>query len=362
MKISSNQIIESAKKNLEKLFSNSFLLNKLNDNQFKDLVVKQISILNYYEKQNKSKKNKKADEFLKKINEVNNTTFSFIEIKYSKLEDALDDVNYLKTFINNVYKINLDFNETKNDDVIKAETIPTNSNTSNSFMGGMGDMPMNGIFSQEMFQEQWYRKIAYDKYCSEVIKGEFYEYKSKPIAIIIFKYLIAALMVIFMISIIVKITFQILVWDIKFEKDKQSISVFGPETFSDVMMILFMCFTFYRLVKPTKNENIKYFFQWKLITIIFCMILVSLTIGIPSLVKWYSDKSWETLNDPTKVKNMHVLLTISFVYYGEFLLIIVFIIIASVFNPKKDVERINKKMESLYSEVKNGQKDVPKGW
>lgn len=360
MKINSNQIIESAKNNLDKLFSNSLLLNKLNDNQFKELIIKQISILNYYEKSSKVKKDKKANEYLKKLNEINNNKDSLIDVKYSKLEDALDDVNYLKTFINNVYKINLDSNQS-NDEIIKAKPINNPSNVNNDFINNGNGMPMNGMFSPEMLQEQWYRKVAYDRYCAEVIKGEFYEYKSKPLSIIIFKYIIAALMVVFMISIIVKIVFQILVWDIKISNSKDPITIFGLGSASDIIMILFMSFTFYKLIKPTKNDNIKYFLQWKLLTIIFSIILISLTMNIPDLVQWYSNKQWEELN-PTKVKDMHIFLIMCFVYYGEFLLIIIFVIIASVFNPKKDIERIDKKMESLYNEVKSGQQNVPKSW
>lgn len=372
MKINNNNIIESAKKNLEKLFSSSILLNKLNDNQFKELVIKQISILNYYEGKNKSKKNNKANSFLKKLNEVNNNNYSLINIEYSKIEDAMDDVNYLKTFINNVYKIDIDsMDNSKDDNVVKAEPIVNDSSRQTSpmnsnFFGGM-NMPMDGIFNQEMFQDQWYRKMAYDKYCSEVISGEFYEYKTKPLSVIIFKYLIAALILLFIVSIVVKIVFQILVSTIGVlgaESKITSVSIFSFfSTFPDIIMILLMGFIFYRLIKPTKNDNIKYFFHWKSLILIFSIILISLTINIPDVLKWYSNREkWEISENNEKIKNMYSYLAMSFVYYGEFVFIVILIIVASVFNPKKDVDRINKKLESLYNEIKSGQKDVAKSW
>lgn len=371
MKINSNQIIENAKKNLDKLFSNSFLLNKLIDVQFKELVVKQISILNYYEKKDKKNKKSEASLFLKKLNEINNTNFSFVDIEYSKLEDAMDDVNYLKTFINNVYKVDLDLSQQKEQEIIKVDTVNDIKNNTSSgngvFMGGF-NMPMDGMFNQEMFQEQLFRKMAYDKYYSEVMKGEFYEYKTKPLSIIIFKYIIASLILLFVLSIIVKVIFQILIGTIYYNNvngNPQPMSLFNVfSTLPDVMMVLFMVFIFYRLIKPTKNDNIKYFIQWKSLVLFFSFILISLTINIPEIIKWYSNRdSWENLpSNMGKIQNMHIYLAMSFVYYGEFVLLTILVAIASVFNPKKDSERINKKLESLYNDIKSGQKDVTKSW
>lgn len=366
MKINKEKITSILTTNLNKIFTNSFLLNKFNDNVFADLVLKNISILAFLEKKSRSKSSKKEyTNWLKKFNEVLGEEKTIIELNYETHEEVLDDVNYLSTYIKNIYKIDFDNNiieEKKVEDVEKVDSKIVDEDSFNSFGSPFGrtNSSINSSAAFSSFQEQFYQQKTMERFYTDLISGKFYQYKSKPKIIPILKYLTGTIMLCFVITLLTNIIFaamlkQLPVPNSGSNNENKSINLL-QSILNETLVIILISYLIYKLLNWKKNDNIKYFYSWKLMLFVGVILLFSTIWSIVSNVQIWNFSEQILSNSTVNKTNFYGYMYSTFVSYGFLGLWIIIVPISTIFNPKLDLERSKKKKEMIYQEVKNEDK------
>lgn len=380
---------------LNKLLSSSefkFLL-KNNDSLF-DVFLNQISIIQFLEKklsnyefikneiENKKDKteiieieklNKKSFliESLKKISDKNIKTQ---DLNFKNLSEIKDLINYLDVFLKNNYKkTSNDFalNKTSTPDnqtnFVEKESNSENKNYFNEFKQ-QNDFNFNEINKESILNFQ-YQELAKLRLNSEISKGIVYKFKTKPKSILIIKLIIGTLFTLLaLVSLFLGILPVAFFRELKFSTPKANVANVNTHngvSFNIIEILLsvtiFSVFSFL-MFKQEKNENKKFDFP-KFITISIVVILI---LQLWTFIQSIKDgtNNYQNISDDfykgknsynNKIENINayyayfVLLIIRIVIY---VLVFIFSLIALVYSPKSDNERLEKILEKYTNEIK----------
>ncbi|KFB07289.1 hypothetical protein [Malacoplasma iowae] len=367
----SKKLLSEIDSNLKIIFNSSALLNKLKDETFEDVVLKQISILKFIEKKAKVKESD-ADLWIKKLNDINGSKREFIELNYSNQDDIVDDINYLSVYVQNMFKkplsefkkddikLNISSNDNKTVDSKVNDNMNANPMVPPMFQNGMGNQ-FNSPENYQLWQNEMQMMVARNRLQQMVNTGEFYQYKTKPLIIRIIKYIISGVAIgLALISILIGI-FLLLSNGIKIssagKEDVLTINYFT--LISQIIYALLFLWIGYIFLKPLKNDNQKYsynkFLGYMMLIIIIYFFFSQITVSF-----LYQNISIVESNSQQKI-GFNGFIVCNFIQVGLFGIALIVNILGLVFSPKPDIERINAKLAQIMDELKSGNnKDAAK--
>lgn len=416
--------------NLEIVFRSKEVLMHLTNENFKDLILNQVSILNFLEKEipsttlqketNKRKDSdlKKADDFLNKLNLILSSDKTFLTLNFSNETEVEDEVNYLGVYIKNAFNKDLEeFKKTptSNPETVKAEfannstnAAPqgTNASAKGGFgfgggFGGMGATPgVDPSLDPKLYQEQFYYQIANRKLQADIASGTFYMFKTKPMIVPILKKVIGGLaglhcLLTLIATILLGISSGNLQINTKWMVDANlwtqqyydaingggetgknillSAALGNTMTMDYIMQALIMliggycCYSL--LIKKVTNENAKFNFNW-LYAIFFIIYLVFTVVQIITTIQGYYKILDYYLHDSSAASiNGANIKTYAPVFAGSVYLIttcysilgvmLIAVIVAAAMAPKRDMERIQLKLQEYVSEIRSASGNAP---
>lgn len=365
----SKKLISDIDSNLKIIFNSSTLLNKLKDETFESVVLKQISILKFLEEKAKVKESD-ADLWLKKLNDINGSKCEFEKTEYSNQDDIIDDINYLSVYVQNMFKKPL--SEFKKDD-IKVNAVPTNNQSEQqpkveNTVPTMPPMFPGEVSNQfgstdnfQMWPAEMQMMVARTKLQQMVNTGEFYQYKSKPLIIKIIKYIISGVAIgLALLSILTGI-FLLLSNGVEItvngKTDNLATNYFT--LISQIIYALLFLWIAYIFLKPLKNENQIYsynkFFGYVMLIIIIYSFLSQISVSF-----LYQNVDVKTTTAQQRI-GYDGFVVCNFVQVALFGVALIVDVLGLVFSPKPDIERINAKLVQIIEEMKTGSsKDASK--
>jgi hypothetical protein len=169
---------EKIVKNLKTVFNAPSMKDTLKHANFQTIIEKQLNILAYLEKINKSKKNESA-ELLTTYNQLSGKNFTIDKnVSFIDNEALVDDINYLNVYIHNIYKIDIEALAAGKDAKISQPTVsevaPVAASSGFPFAAGaaMNNLPPN--------QNPINLTTANLRIHQEAMQGKVYLFKTKP--------------------------------------------------------------------------------------------------------------------------------------------------------------------------------------
>lgn len=290
---------------------------------------------------------------VKAFNKLTKENFKIDEkFKYEDETDLIDAINYLATFCNNMFRVNIDDvvsgkQVTATDPHIDLKAKPefddeaARINPNFAFAGGMG-------MGVTPYENPYLVGKAYAKINDDMKEGRFYRYKTKPRIIPIVKWISSVLMILLCVSLLVSgVFFYIL-----------------NNAFDGTMFVIAAAFGVYPLYltmktivgKNAKNPNLKYSFAWSFVVMFLILAAVFGSLGITSAFQ--ADLSQATDFEEMCVDAIKITTIISLGLVG---LSIAPIVIGGVKNPKPDTEAVERKMKEYIDLFmsESGQMPVP---
>lgn len=352
----------------------------------------------------------KYDELSKKFKEIFGyaTLNEFEDIK--KVEEIKDTVSYFNVYLKNTYNHDLqyylDSKNTENqtfeaervseDEFSKAQEQNNNSNQStqreskNFFSGfggsGSGFNPSFGFgFNQgngsyEEWKKQNILREANLRFSDEVKKGSFYLFKTKPKSFAIIKKILGVLLILVSISWLLVFVSQIVITST--QKSWGSALWYGSSSsasyvsFStsylfnfivNVFIIIYLGFLGAKYLKISKNENEVYGFDKRAAIILVLLIVINSITYIVYLINWFTNLeavknfaggTYQAGNQSLSVSNSASAITAFEVTIWStvaglilFIFLLTTILIAWIYAPKVDFERINLKMQQIIKNI-----------
>lgn len=373
-KLEKDLYIKHAKRLQAIVDEKSTFINFLTRDDFKKVIQNQLNILNACEKLfPKVELDAKftARALAKTFNKITKDKFKINDnFNYEDETDLIDGINYLFTFCNNMFKVNLDDliegkNVTATDPKIDLRAKPQFDDVgprmnSNFAFAGTG-IPL----AATPYENPYFIGKAYAKLTDDMKEGRFYRFKTKPTIIPKIKWLAIILLGLVAISLIIASIFIFISTSLKIVVEGEAISIgSGYATIgSGVLYIILAAFTaypMYVLIKGLigKDQNQKYYFNW---TYIMIFVLLAMIVVMPDMrVTWLMP--YEIQPDQNTVlmayKMWKILYIVSLSLSG---LTLIPMILGSIFNPKPDPEAVEKKIREyvdLFS-AESGQSPVP---
>jgi hypothetical protein len=185
---------ERVEKSLKAIL-NAPIADSLKTKQMQDIFEKQINILGFLVRNNKSK-DKGLNEIITKYNTLSKKNFTLdVKVFYEDEDVLVDDINYLGIYIRNIYKIDLDaLIKGKKADIVQS-TVSEVQQKDRGFANKFGSFAMPGFGSVDGIPNEanpYFISLANIRLNDEIRKGNVYAFQSKPKLIPIFKYLIVA--------------------------------------------------------------------------------------------------------------------------------------------------------------------------
>lgn len=319
-----------------------------------------------------------------------NTTITFKT--ETELEQEINSFNeyLIKTINKNFDEVKLEFQEKHIDEAKKVESevfaVPTDTdseNIKNENNDNQNHSSNNSNFNAEEFVQN--NKMNFNDMAESMIaasansllimnirKGSVYQYKSKPKIIPILKWLIVAIICV-LIGLSIASFALLMVAGPKVAyhpmKDgivQEDIISYGlqlatPFPFQLLLTTLILVLMIMSMVKNSKNENFKYYMSWGwmlmyILTLVFVWFMVG-GIGSNLLFNYSSfldDLSIVKSESGIAISLIEAYRVIQFTIIGLLGLMIVFLIVGCVFNPKKDFERLQLLLQEYINDIKNG--------
>lgn len=343
---------------------NSPIASGLKTKQLQEIFEKQINILGYLVKTNKSK-DKQLTDIIEKYNAISNRNFTIdTKTSYEDNDVLADDINYLAIYIRNIYKIDLDaLVSGKKADIVQS-SVSEVQQKDRGFANKFGSFAMPGFGASEGLPNEsnpYFISLANMRLNDEIRKGNVYAFKTKPKIIPILKYLIVVFSLLATLSCILVGVGMILC--------KDTISLVGNDSGNATWMgSFYLIFTIclgmitYTILRPMtivtlnkkKNENYLYYFRWQnvVVSLGFFVVFVLISLSQPtsafSIFKHMPDdgNSWLW-------------------FIGVIMLIvglaglIGFTIITALLNPKSDRERMENIIKQYIEEISSGKVPPP---
>lgn len=308
---------------------------------------------------------------VKDFNKLTKGSFKLDEkYKYEDQTDLIDAINYLVTFCNNMFRVNLDdlvagkqvtATDPKIDLRAKPEMDDQGPRRNPNFAFAGAGIPL----ASTPQENPYFIGRAYAKVSDDIRNGKFYRYKTKPSIIPVAKIISIVCMMILILGLIVSAIFGFMASNAVIHVND------GDLPFGGIMNAVFYIvaggFGIYPLYlvmssmvgKNASNPNLKYYFNWPFVLIF--LILALLFVLFDMIPLWIGNYEVVTQpSDPAYIGfyGLKYSLLVSTILVG---LNVVPLIIGGVCNPKPDAAAIDAKIKQyidLFS-AESGQAPVP---
>lgn len=308
----------------------------------------------------------------------------------SELESEVNSFNeyLIQNLDKNFDKVKLEFQEKHIDEAKKVElevfAMPLNNETGsmsndNSANQSSTDNKNEKEFDAEEFinnsktnfqdmAESMIMASANSMLIMNIRKGSVYQYKSKPKIIPILKWLIVAVIcVLIALSIasyaLLMVAGNVGIFNVKDQQGnpkEDHAQLTNPFPFQLIFTILILVLMILSMVRNSKNENFKYYMSWGwMLMYVLVLIFVWFMVGglTNNIIFNYQSFYDNTIVDASNSKATPLIngyRVIQFVIIGLLGLMVVFLIVGCVFNPKRDFERMQLLLQEYVNEIKSG--------
>ena len=336
---------------------------------FKDVIKNELNVLAACEKlfPKTSSVGSSAKVLAITFNKITKDNFEINpKFKYDDETDLIDQINYLSTFCNNMFKVNLD-------DLVEGKKVTATDphidlRAKPEFDDQTPRMNRNFAFAAGIplaatpYENPYLIGKAYAKLNDDINHGSFYRFKTKPKIIPIVKYISCILSIIMILALLTCAVLAFIATGLEIKDGDETGNI--NYIMNGIFYIVAGGFGIYPLVMTlTKlnNPNKKYFFNWGFVLM---FIILSILFTMMDLIPIWLN--WDDVILPTTVSSssykafegLKYLLLVTTCVSGAG---IIPIIIGAVCNPKPDPEAIDKKIKEYIdlfsSEV--GQAPVP---
>jgi hypothetical protein len=187
---------EKLNKSLLTILNSPNLAAGLKTKQLQDIFEKEMNILGFLIKNNKSA-NQDLGTIIEKYNTLSKKKFVLdSKIFYEDKDLLTDDINYLNIYIRNIYKIDLDALAEGKKANITQSSVSEVQQKDRGFAKQFGGFAMPGFGNIEGMPSEsnpYFISLANMRLNDEIRKGNVYAFKTKPKIIPILKYVIIAL-------------------------------------------------------------------------------------------------------------------------------------------------------------------------
>ena len=289
-----------------------------------------------------------------------------------KTKKSFDDLeNEFKANLNQTNELNKNNNANENQ-TTKSDT----SNDSSTTPPPMSDEELlrKSGYTLHDVADQLINSQAQVLLQRNIAKGKVFIYKNKPKIILVIKFIT---LVAFFLLVLLSITSFILLmtqsgkFSINWGVDANNKPIiqqfyFTPFPYIQLLILLIIGMLIFSIIRNWKNENSRYFMPWGWISfcIVFLLIIISTSTEIRLFLFNWSSSTKNNILPPEDGANINGVLKIINVWqilqyctYGLIGLIIVCVITAVIFNPKRDVERISQLLEQYAREIRDGEID-----
>ncbi|XQP54996.1 MAG: hypothetical protein ACOQNV_02575 [Mycoplasmoidaceae bacterium] len=374
-KLDKDLYIKHAKRLNAILDDKSTFLSFLNRSDFKQTIQNELNVLSACEKlfpniDLEAKLTSKS--LVKQFNKATKENFKLDEkFKYEDETDLIDAINYLATFCNNMFKVNLDDlvagkNVTATDPKIDLRAKPEMDDDAprmnRNFAFAAGGIPL----ASTPYENPYFVGKAYAKLTDDMKQGKFYQYKTKPQVIPIMKWIcVIGLMLIglgaLIAAILIFMASSLTVTD--GEETAKISAVFGTIG-SGVMYILlagFSAYPIYIMLKGLlgKNLNTKYNFSWGFVAV---FILLTIIVVLPDMRStWLNPYNFSPDQPVQAMAAYYGWKTMYIVILSCLAFVLIPMVVGAICNPRPDPDAIEKKVREyidLFS-AESGSNPVP---
>lgn len=315
---------------------------------------------------------------------------------YQDIVDLKDKVNYINTYLYN--RINSSIDDLENS--FKANVTSENETTNNEAPIENNNVQNNeqqhfNHYSQPISDEEVLRKSGYTVHDvadqlirtqasillnRNIAKGKVFIYKSKPKIICLLKWITFSLFIALMcLSIasygILMSQNGILSYLPQNSTQTRPLSFVNPLPYMQILLVVVISLISWSIIRNMKNDNAKFFMSWGWLSfyLAFLLIIMLTTAEIRVILfNWNGflteiktpawgnvDSSGNFIATAQSVINMlENWKIIQYCIFGIFGALVVCIVTAVVFNPKRDIERIEQLLQQYASEIRNGEIDT----
>ncbi len=416
-KIDFNDIYNNLVEVLSVVFLNKQTINAIKtDLNVEKAVIDLLSICNQLElKLNIINENKKINEFKSAFETISGKKTKLSKVNINDESNILDKINYLKVILKNSHNLDwitilnsLNYKSLDKDDneqVVNAEKtdINFNHNYQETYYKDSADFLKQNNISIDEITDNIIKQQAINLLNSDIVSNKFYQFDSKPKIFKIFKYLVLGLWLLSFLTFFLLMIFGFILRNKFFVFDQSYINNsityeayakgFGSKwwgidnslitwllpTILIVVSLLFVIHFIFNQIKYFKNDNIQYAFKssisWFYIIFVLIYILFpifsSVNNSILTIFKNVSNNDIKGTIEITNIPNhtdsvtfnidnradfpilqAYYVLTIFCIVLAGVVLIAT--IVMMVIKPKLDTNRINKKIEEYYKDIKSG--------
>lgn len=357
-----------------------------NDSIFKNIFIECVGIVNFIENEY-NLENQHASRYVQAYFAICNEKLTINDDPklYGNVVELQDKVNYLNTYLIN--KANMDFDElektlkTVNEEPIKVEVVDNveNPTINATHIGGQR------ISDEEVLQKSGYTvhdvadqlintqaTILLNK---NIASGKVFIYKSKPP--IIFWIKITAFISFILILLLSIASYAILVsqdkklnftyLDSNKNEKEAAFSFVNFIPYIQILLFFMILMISFSLIKNLKNDNSRYYMPWGWLSLFVVFLFVITLSSLETRIIFFNyNDLWNNLQNTNKTnlnanhvwQLIEVWKIIQYCIYGLLSLIVICIVTAAVFNPKKDFERMQELHQQYAEQIRNGEIDT----
>ena len=377
------------------------------DKSFQEIIQKDINIVSFYE-ENYDVSDKRANKFIQAYHVLTHEHVKISDDESHFNDDATlaDEINYTAVYINNVLGktiADIDASLKANpkgpqEAEVKEETVEAKDSSDSDYVNNGTPQSDEEVLQRSGYTmhdvaDQLIQNQAAMLLNRNIATGKVYAFQSKPIVIPIIKYLTAAAMfcilalsiAAFVLMMLTNGKFYMNVGVISngsVTTEARQVDLMTPFPFQLLMILLIVAMVIWSMIRNMKNDNVRYRYSWGWMTFYILMILMVTLIasgisnalifnyesfqseiaGIGQNTSSNGDGGWyhvgETLLNATASQAMTYVddwRILQFTIYGLIGLIVVFTVTGAVFNPKRDIQRMQDLLNQYAIEIRNGQ-------
>ncbi|MDE5617828.1 MAG: hypothetical protein K2I36_03225 [Ureaplasma sp.] len=383
-------IYDDATKKIDIIFLSSQTIDLLHkDENFQKILTNVIGIVNFitlhYDLDTKN-----ISHYTQAYHQITNKNLKFDdnENSYQNLTDIKDTINYLNVYILNTLgksfdqielelknntkdnNSNIDSSNNDNEQLSSEETFQSNDDHFNQKLSDEELLRRSGVTMHDV-ADQLIQNQSMIYLQRNIRKGKVFIYDSKPKIIPIIKYLAFILfIIIFILSIA---NYAILLSQngkLQLQDQNGDLKAFGfvsPVPFQQILLGCIIGIICWSIIRNIKNDNNKYFLSWGWMLFYTLFLLVINLVSQESQFLLFRYDSFlsqlKTIDSnlsylETWKSFIQIFQILEYISFGIYVLLLVCVVIGSIYNPKKDVNRINELLNQYANEIRNGQIDT----
>lgn len=371
------------------------------DTLFQGVVSECVGIVNYFETKYDIA-NGSTNRYMQAYFTICNKQLTFNDDPklYKNVTDLKDKVNYLNTYLIN--KIGKSFEDLEHSFKANNTNIQTNNNNNQQTeqtspeQENYSNHNAHPISDEEVLRQNGYtmRDVADQLINTQasillqrnIAKGKVFIYTSKPKIIPVIKIitfiLFIALMVMTIASYVVlmldgarKLYYYPLSSSGTTSTDPVLISFTNVFPYIPIIVCLFIGFIAFSVIRNMKNDNAKFFMPWGWLSFfVFFILVITMTSNESQILLFNRLGSFDSifrkgLNIDESTNNwtataleairlINIWKVFQYITYGLLGCVVICIVSAAIFNPKRDVERIQQLLQQYATEIRNGEIDT----